>query len=500
MNIKRPLLPGFLKKAEQKLLLNHPAIWSTRVHLVLYYGLLTMLVLAGICFINDKDLRANSDASLWSAGFSIISFIALTVWLIYLLRFNVFKKYGTQGALSPLTSFLLYFISVGTIILFPFVPFAVESIKTNVVYSNGTMVNDINDINLKIAQLEYKSLQLRWDHDTLNVVNVEPDDDPEANRPSNSDNVDAEDAPYRRYSYYTVDTVRFKNRIEHLDSVRKIGAHLYVAYSTPDYAFVNPYYRGTSIKNGSELTSFAIYNKVLKGPAPNINRKRVIDELNVLLNKYYYSPYPDFDPNDSETSSGNGPLERISDKYHLRLINDCIDNIEYKKRFWSKYDFPVIIRIFYYVTLVISLLVFMFRHTTVRVFFLSLLTALLITLLSSLVFAFGRFHDQAVFNLLLGYAVLFLFLSFSVWSAKTRKAITGISINFIVVLAPVFPMLCVAWYYTLVRNHVYSHSENTPDFESIVWYAEVGGGLLLLILLATYIGKAYRRWYSLPED
>jgi hypothetical protein len=28
----------------------------------------------------------------------------------------------------------------------------------------------------------------------------------------------------------------------------------------------------------------------------------------------------------------------------------------------------------------------------------------------------------------------------------------------------------------------------------------VGGTVLLLVLIATYLSKAYRRWYSLPEN
>ena len=43
----------------------------------------------------------------------------------------------------------------------------------------------------------------------------------------------------------------------------------------------------------------------------------------------------------------------------------------------------------------------------------------------------------------------------------------------------------------------------TPDFEKLekyVTYAEIAGPLFLLILLATYISKVYRRWYALPEE
>src|SRR5579885_117219 len=105
MNINRPLMPGFLKKAEQKLLLNKPGIWSTRAHLVAYYGLLFILALAAICFLDPSDIRSRSSTGYWIGFIGIISIIGIVVWLIYLLRFNLFKKYGLLHPLLPLTSF-----------------------------------------------------------------------------------------------------------------------------------------------------------------------------------------------------------------------------------------------------------------------------------------------------------------------------------------------------------------------------------------------------------
>ena len=76
-------MPGFLKRAEQKLLINNPGIWSTRIHLVLYYGGLFILVLTALCFLEPKDVRGRSTTEYWIGFVSIISVIGLTVWLIY---------------------------------------------------------------------------------------------------------------------------------------------------------------------------------------------------------------------------------------------------------------------------------------------------------------------------------------------------------------------------------------------------------------------------------
>ena len=86
MNIKKPLMPGFLKRAEQKLLLNKPGIWSTRVHLVVYYSVLFLLVLAALCFLEPNDPRDYSTTEVWTGFVTIISGIGIIVWMIYLLR------------------------------------------------------------------------------------------------------------------------------------------------------------------------------------------------------------------------------------------------------------------------------------------------------------------------------------------------------------------------------------------------------------------------------
>ena len=113
MDMKRPLMPGFLKKAEQRLLLTKPGLWSTRIHLVLYYGILFMAVLAVVCFLDPMDIRRNSLAPVWIGYTSIISIIAMVAWLIYLLRFNVFKKYGVIHPLYSLVTFAVARLSAG---------------------------------------------------------------------------------------------------------------------------------------------------------------------------------------------------------------------------------------------------------------------------------------------------------------------------------------------------------------------------------------------------
>jgi hypothetical protein len=155
----------------------------------------------------------------------------------------------------------------------------------------------------------------------------------------------------------------------------------------------------------------------------------------------------------------------------------------------------------YYVTLSITLLIFVFRHSTVRTFFLTLLSGALLTILTALIFAFSHFEDATGFAWMLAYTLLFFIGTLAAWQNKKRKLVTGIMINLFVFIILILPLLIVGWCYALNKPRFYED----PPIDRAAWHlyfllAEVGGGILLLVLLATYIGKLYRRWYSLPED
>jgi hypothetical protein len=58
-------------------------------------------------------------------------------------------------------------------------------------------------------------------------------------------------------------------------------------------------------------------------------------------------------------------------------------------------------------------------------------------------------------------------------------------------------------YYEYRQDQLYIQTQNyiEPfDLGKYMIYAEAGGVVLLLVLLSTYISKAYRYWYSLPEN
>ncbi|WP_240348024.1 hypothetical protein [Longitalea arenae] len=499
MNLKRPLVPGFLKKADEKLLLHKPGIWSTRAHLVVYYGILFMLLLAGICFLEQNDVRDYSTSDSWLGFVIMITIIALTVWLIYLLRFNVFKKYGIIHPFYSLGAFFLYFIATGIIILFTYVHPVVESVRANLAFGDEEIVRDINAMNLKICQLEYNALQQPWNYDT--VVRVKDLPVPAVDSKYDEAAYETATTPVKTgpYGYIRMDTTAFDNLVRSADSLVRLNDTMYLHYDEPHLTFIDSYLADEYTKE-KILTSFQIYDKALRHP-PAADRALISKELGALFNKYDY-PGSGRSSADTEINERASVFDKISKKYKVSYIDGNIDHVVSKKYRWSERRMAEYVRLFYYFTLGITLLIFIFRHTTVRTFFLSLLAGVLLTIFTALMMSFSH-GDETVFLMwMIMYTILFFVGSTATWTTKKRNVITGIMTNLFVFVVPIFPLLIVALYYALKKDQLSEQGLSTelPNMYIHLLLAEIGGGILFLALLATYIGKVYRRWYALPEN
>lgn len=496
-------MPGFLKRAEQKLLLNKPGIWSTRIHLVVYYGILFLLVLGVICFLEPNDPRDYSTTGAWTGFVSMIAGIGLIVWMIYLLRFNVFKKYGIIHPLHALVTFLLYFISTGIIVSFGYVHPIVETVRANMAYSTKELVDDVNDINIKIYQLEYDQLQGKWDYDTVELVKNDTAVTTQVydNAQAVVDTIaaPAEAVLRNEYDHYKYDSTGFSNKINAADSLIKLKDSLYLVYQTPQLQFLDPYLYSVGIKEHL-LSDFELFRKVHGHRPPKAQQDTIYKELSMLLKKYEYPVYTSYPMVEIESTDSH--WEIIQKRYRLPGIESSISHVFKKKYRWNGNDLQIYIRIFYYLTLGISLLIFIFRHTTVRTFFLSILAGVLITLISALILSFAGADSFDVLVCLSTYFVLFLFLSLTVFRAKKRSAINGIALNIFTFIVAAVPVTFLVLYYEYRRhllrlNDIY---DEPFDFEKYAIYAEVGGSVLLLVLISTYLSKVYRRWYALPEN
>lgn len=499
METKRPFLPGSVSKLDHQLLKNNPVTWSTRIHLALFYGLAFSIFLIVVCFIVPDDPRNYSAIYSWVVLLGIISLLAFVFWMIYLLRFNVFKRFGKWRRTDTVKTFLLYFSIILLIVSWPFIPSIVQSIRANMAYSSDELVRDINSMNTKICQLEKDSIDTRFSKDTLELRNS-------IKGSVIRDNDINEDVDTRNLNYYFTDTATLRDRLAAADSINKLNDSVYVIYKCPDYEFI----RSHSIENSSHVKvvrSIDLFRNVLQYKQ-TVDIKKVQKELASLFSKYSrkhsegrwsYNYYSDAD----EPTYA----KRIRDKYEVYLINSSINNISDKKYRWDDTTIEVSWRIAYYIVLVLALLVIIYRHTTRKTFFLSLLSSVVLTILTGLLLATSYSYEGSFYTWIIIYFIIFSILSALIAGNRQRNGVSGIALNLLVFITPFMPLVITASYYSLLRDKYYRYGNELMSYDYLFvneernyFIAEITGFVLLLALLATLYQMAYRKWYALPEQ
>lgn len=507
MKIKRPLTPGILNKIDQQLLKNSPVTWSSRIHLALYYGLAFAFLVALLSYIAPEDPRVGSTIYNWIILLGIISLLAFIFWMIYLLRFNVFKRFGKWNKTDTIKTFLLYFAITLLVISYPFIPPIFQSIKANAAYTNNELTQDINDMNIKLCQLEKNSLSTTFSKDTFEISRV-------SSVTLRNRGGDREGFVDRLAdNYYLIDTASLNAKLADADSVRIVSDKVYIIYKCPDYNFIDNYsYRFSFFGNNWNenlrvMSSMDLYKAVFQ-KNDLMNFEQVKSELDKLLAKYRqpedgYRGGPNYEYGPNEKLS---QVEKIRHKYKLYERNFSIENITEKKFRWDKATIATCIRVAFYITLILALLVLIYRHTTRRSFFLSLLASVVLSILTGLFLATSVFFEGSFYTWVIIYFVLFAAISATIFNSRHRNVIAGIGLNLLVFLTPFMPLVITAAYYSALRRK-YADNRNWERYEYLFanesrnyLIAEVGGFILLLVLLGTLYQMAYRKWYSAPEQ
>lgn len=497
---KRPLVPSFLQKIDDKLLRNKPGVWATRTHLVLYFVAALALLLFVFCYAAFFDAKQYSSIGSWNVFISLVAFVGFVFWLIYLLRFNVFKRYGNWSAMDGIRDFTLYFVSIAAMVAVCFLPSAVETMRANQQFGNEEIVNDINEINTNACKLEYSTLPLEWSADTCRIVNSL------AVTPSSDDAVVTDTAvvvlehplPYISYQH-TIDTAELRNKLIDADSVIKINDSLYVFYECPQYVFVSSY-TADEYSKVKMLGNADIYYSIIKNykKPDRVALLKRMDELKAkyAVNSLYYDrDYNTIELNDSYDT-------RINKKYDLVRIGNGIDNAVRKKQAWLN-DWQMYLRVFYYITLLLTMLVFIFRHTTVKTFFLSVLTAVLLAIITGLMVLVSQGDEVTGLSFMIVYYAVFAILALSIFKSSLRRAVQGIALNLFLFATPFLPITLVALNEAMYYNrYAYDINEIREPRQTALYFliAEIAGSVILVILIQPLFKKLYRKWYSAPEE
>ena len=496
--MKKLLFPSFLRNFDRKLMLTNPTIWVTRAHFVSWFSFLGVIFLTMIFWVLPNDPRHESTVYLPTFFLVILSIVGIVFYLIYLLRFNVFKRFGNYSRRSILSSFVFIFLSIGWIILFPFIPSLIESYRADQTYTSEELVNDTDRLNFLIGELIYDSLSTEFHRDTLHVSDTLVAQHCDSNQ-INVENFYNNGVNFCTQSY-------FINSFRDYDSLVSLGGGKYILMNVPDYQFLN------SNKARQYTADNIPESTVRKRLYYEIHRSYNIDSLdewnaqfNLLKNKYASDEYNGFrgeyynEVGYAYTPSGISYF----DKLNVRSIEEGLRNISFRKYFWYGDAFEIFSRIWFYTVLGLSLLIFIFRHTTTKVFFLSLLVSVLLLMVSGLITAFLGLDEIGILNMMLFYIGIFFVISLSSFKANKKSRMNGISINLVTSSIGFVPILIVLLYHAILKERYsdsYFVNYNYSQIGLHLQVAEVLGILLLIAMIPTFIYSFYRKWYSLPDE
>ncbi len=485
--MKRIFFPTFLERYDRKLLLNNPGSWSSRLHRVAWIVLIAALVLISYFLLQPNDPRTNSTVYLPTLLLSVIAVVGFVFWMIYLLRFNVFKRFGPTSPWSFTAMFLQIFVSIGLLVSLVFIPSWIEFSRADRAFESDEIVKDVNRMNFLIGGLMYDSLQLDWQADTV-IFN-------EQWILANRTDTSTEELSIEGTYYATAAGI--KNRILISDSTRKINDTTFLFSNAPDYRFIQP----SGAEEHSAVRSYTareLYFEV-QHAHKNTNATAWDAEYKTLKTKYadpQYGYTHAYSTIDSELTF----LELLD----VSSVSSGIDNITSRKYSWYGDKVWILFRIWYYLSLGLALLVFVFRHTTPRTFFIGLLAAFILNILTFAFLNFGMFNGTWGLSVFITYIFVFAGISSMIFKDKSRNNIRGIALNLFFVCVYFLPLLIASNYFQ--SREMYLEYEDTAwaaerlAFQKTVyWACEIGGFVLLIALLPSYFYRAYRKWYALPE-
>ena len=143
----KKIAPGFLNRLDTHLLTRYPVIWMSKIHYVLWFGLLLYLVSTMIGFLVPINLTSRTDDGLWYVLLSVFSFVLSWFWGYRYLIFNKEKNFGKLNFTDEYLNFFLVFFSV-TIFAWFAAPFVISfNIKTANLYTDSEVIKDINTLN-----------------------------------------------------------------------------------------------------------------------------------------------------------------------------------------------------------------------------------------------------------------------------------------------------------------------------------------------------------------
>jgi hypothetical protein len=577
--MNRILVPGFLKHYDNYLLKNKPDVWSTRVHLVVYYSLLTTLVLTGLYWLAANNPLSEKFEKTWLPYMAVVSIIGIIVYLVYLLRFNVFKRYGKLNMqVHAAKNYVYYFISIIAMLLPCFVPMITDYIAAKSKYTAKQLAADTNTLNLHY-ELATDGLEKDWDMKSALVINDSNDSrltmyldtfrmrEAQENMSSGSmvtyalneqDNsrfyqryLSQDDSPShfmktwqpiitepydedakrvsfegneRTYDYYIYSGV-LDSVVATRDSVIYSKNNTVFFFSPPQLGEIGSFFsyaRNESNTIDTTWRTVELWRKMLAYPTSTTKAQHA-DKFCALADKYLLP----VDKKDLKQRIYH--TEVVDDKVYgqsmdsLRSIAYRVDNnmenvLDKLNTFRWKALEPFLI-MFTLMALISTILLMIYRHTTIRAFWLSVLAGFLITIFTGLAMVSTNGSEETLKGTYVLYLIVSILLSsLALNSIRTRSTGIGIALNLCVVLCTMLPSFILINLHEHYRDVVrqfemgtyHGHRVNVlrlAEYESKLnfieamwpWMPLITAAFMLVLMVVAFV-PAYKKWYSLPEN
>lgn len=516
-----------MHRIDNYLLKNKPAVWSTRIHFVAFFTTLVTLVLFALLFYVNIDPREKTDEFTWVLLVSIIVTLSVVVYLLYLLRFNVFKRFGEWDTKDSILSFLFFMFTFGAIYFWGFIPSVTEYIVANNKYSFAELITDQNRYNTAIAVVEQDSLQFYVGVEDTVVLDTSEncykrnqsyaEEEALANSTPNTAEVENGSVTLSRKTVVYRDSTQYFSMLEYNDSVRVLSDTSFVEYYIPKFRFCGQnnyrqeYSKSVEEPDSLEWSDLRLFYEVLdavrtqkvstcKAFISNMQTKYLIhddreDSSVATFERYKMKFKKEF----------NQPsyIGYINFKYYTSGIENRIDHIRDRKRQWNRAATDNKLHLLFFLSMMSSLFLWIFRHNNKKPFFLSFLVGGLLFLFSSIFMVLTESHSDGAYFLAAFYYVLFIIIALFILRLKTQRNIPLISLNFIVLTTYFVPMFCVSvWYRNQQRYNLTDEARNALTLKNQLYMdiAEYAGFALLLFAMYFLFSRLYKKWIALPEE
>ncbi|MBL7812275.1 MAG: hypothetical protein JNL57_08650 [Bacteroidetes bacterium] len=472
------------KKFDTWLLLHHPTLWSSRLHVVLAIWFPCILFLTGLFWLLPIESYDSDQMELIIPWLILMAIVGIVIWYVFLLRFNIFKRFGLRPPMDEWLNFVLIFTGVlllaSTTLTLPFARY---------VKSKGS-----------ISEIELS--QLITNLEIIRGLNSEPE------TTTNSLCRD-ELYPTRKEDkeYYAN---RKKEMLATCDSFWMADSCMTFHFTTYNRDY-NLHYWNTPQSFNRLLPDEYELVKLVRNTRQQGRVAAMYHSLCVAASSHVQWPYKAKDlmakayifQNDYSYSNTETAADRKLFR-DLENLKNWIRNNQRARFFFADNNLELILHLLFYSAFIITLLTLMFRNMTAKTFFISLgAGALMPLVIVVLVLITGAYHEEmSVFTLIFIVYLVFAIWALTILTARTRNIFQGIALNLFTASSPFLGVFLMAWYQMTERaRYINSYSEkNYGDREMQLYAAEIVGIIVFLILLQPLYKTLYTRWYSLPEE